>query len=93
MNYSPELFIASLFWKKHSGIKFLTPAERHNGKSQEVLDKRHDVYEAVKERHPERWNGRTTRNWENITEVYLNPDRKYEETPVHPGNSLEAAAS
>ena len=77
----------------HSGIKFLTPAERHNGKSQEVLDKRHDVYEAAKARHPERWNGRTTRNWENITEVYLNPDRKYEETPVPSVNSLEAAAS
>lgn len=77
----------------HSGIKFLTPAERHNGKSQEVLDKRHDVYEAAKARHPERWNGRTTRNWENITEVYLNPDRRYEETPVLSGNSLEAAAS
>ena len=60
---------------------------------QEVLDKRHDVYEAAKARHPERWNGRTTRNWENITEVYLNPDRKYEETPVPSVNSLEAAAS
>ena len=81
------------FEHHHSGIKFLTPAERHNGKSQEVLDKRHNVYEAAKARHPERWNGRPTRNWENITEVYLNPDRRYEETPVHPGNSLEAAAS
>ena len=84
-------------WYRHkhhnSGIKFLTPAERHNGKSQEVLDNRHDVYEAAKARHPERWNGRSTRNWENITEVYLNPDRKYEETPVPSGNSLEAAAS
>ena len=77
----------------HSGIKFLTPAERHNGKSQEILNKRHYIYEAAKARHPERWNGRTTRNWENITEVYLNPDRKYEETPVLSGNSLEAAAS
>ena len=28
------------FEHHHSGIKFLTPAERHNGKSQEVLDKR-----------------------------------------------------
>ena len=81
------------FEHHHSGIKFLTPAERHNGKSQEVLDKRHDVYEAAKARHPERWNGRTTRNWENITEVYLNPDRKYEESPVYSGKSLEAAAS
>ena len=51
------------------------------------------AYEAAKTRHPERWNGRATRNWENITEVYLNPDRKYEETPVLSGNSLEAAAS
>ena len=66
----------------HSGIRFLTPAERHNGKSAEILSKRHEVYETAKALHPERWNGRATRNWSDITEVYLNPDRSYEETAV-----------
>ena len=59
----------------HSGIKFLTPAQRHAGKSEEILQKRHKVYEAAKAAHPERWNGRETRNWDNITEVWLNPDK------------------
>ena len=64
----------------HSGIKFLTPAERHAGKSDEILARRHLVYEAAKAAHPERWNGRETRDWSNITEVYLNPDREYHVT-------------
>lgn len=77
----------------HSGIRFLTPAERHNGRSREILDKRHAVYEAAKTAHPERWNSRPTRNWENIEEVYLNPDRKYEETPVPASHLLETGAA
>ena len=76
----------------HSGIKFLTAAERHAGKSEEILNKRHEVYEAAKAAHPERWNGRETRNWNNITEVYLNPDRQYEETPVELSNDEEIAS-
>jgi len=70
------------FEHHHSGIKFLTPAERHEGKSEEILGKRHAVYETAKEAHPERWNGRTTRDWSNITKVYLNPDKEYETTEV-----------
>ena len=66
----------------HSGIRFLTPADRHSGKGAEILSKRHEVYEAAKALHPERWNNRATRNWSDITEVYLNPDRSYEETAV-----------
>lgn len=54
---------------KDSGIKFLTPAERHSGKSEEVLANRTKVYEAAKAAHPERRNGRSTRNWDNIEEV------------------------
>lgn len=50
----------------HSGIKFLIPAERHKGKSEEILANRTKVYETAKAAHPERWNGRQTRNWSNI---------------------------
>ena len=76
----------------HSGIKFLTPAERHEGKGALILENRHKVYEAAKAAHPERWNGRDTRNWDDITEVYLNPDKTYTETDV-PVEKNEAKAS
>lgn len=64
----------------HSGIKFLKPAERHSGKSAEILANRTEVYQAARLAHPERWNGRATRDWNDINEVYLNPDKTYEET-------------
>ena len=35
------------FEHHHSGIKFVTPAQRHDGKSNEILRKRHEVYEAA----------------------------------------------
>ena len=66
----------------HSGIKFLTPSSRHDRKDTEILEYRHAVYEAAKTEHPERWNGRKTRDWSNITEVWLNPDREYQITDV-----------
>jgi len=70
------------FEHHHSGIKFLTPAERHAGKGAKILEKRHEVYEAAKAAHPERWSGRSTRNWNDITEVHLNPDKVTEEPSV-----------
>lgn len=57
----------------HSGIKFVTPEKRHNGVEREVLDKRKAVYEAARQRHPERWSG-ATRNWSPVDEVWLNPE-------------------
>ena len=77
----------------HSGIKFLTPAQRHAGRSEEILKNRHDVYEAAKAAHPERWNGRETRNWDNITEVWLNPDKVCDEDAVGINEQSEALAS
>ena len=70
------------FEHHHSGIKFLTPAERHSGKGAKILEKRHEVYEAAKAARPERWGGRSTRNWNDITEVHLNPDKVIEEPSV-----------
>jgi len=32
------------------------------------------VYEAARQRHPERWSQGTTRNWEPVAAVWLNPD-------------------
>lgn len=56
----------------HSGIKFVTPAQKHSGLDVEILNKRKLVYEKAKEKKPNRWT-RQTRNWDVVTEVYLNP--------------------
>jgi putative transposase len=57
-----QLFVNWYRYKHHhSGIKFLTPASRHEGKDYEILEKRHAVYESAKAEHPERWNGSTRR--------------------------------
>ena len=60
----------------HSGICFLTPAAVHSGIGNEILEKRTVVYETARAAHPERWNGRNTRDWSLPAEVYLNPDRQ-----------------
>lgn len=75
----------------HSGLKFLTPNQRRSGLSDQILAKRHAVYEAAKAEHPERWNGRATRDWTLPDTVYLNPEKVDEESyaDVNP----EAAAS
>jgi len=58
---------------RHSGIRFVTPNERHSGKDREILMKRDALYAAAKARNPERWS-RKTRNWTPIDEVWLNPE-------------------
>lgn len=45
-----------------------------------ILEQRHQVYENAKAAHPERWNGRNTRNWSMPEKVYLNPEIKVEVT-------------
>lgn len=57
----------------HSGIRFVTPAQRHAGEDVEILARRRAVYEAARARHPERWSGRT-RDWSRVQAVRLNPD-------------------
>jgi putative transposase len=59
---------------KHSGINFVSPNQQHTGKSKEILDKRHEVYESAKKLHPERWT-RATRDWSQVDEVWLNPEK------------------
>lgn len=58
----------------HSGIKFVTPNQRHAGEDIKILAKRKEVYESAKAHNPQRWSG-NTRNWEAITEVWLNPEK------------------
>jgi transposase InsO family protein len=59
---------------RHSAINFVTPAERHAGLDTALLEKRAIVYEAAKNRRPERWSG-ATRNWQPVLVVHLNPDQ------------------
>jgi putative transposase len=61
---------------RHSGIGYVTPAQRHQGLDTEILLKRKAVYEAAHRRHPERWS-RHSRNWDRIEVVWLKkPNRK-----------------
>lgn len=62
----------------HSGIKFVTPAQMHNGEAETILTKRHELYEAAKALHPERWNNRNTRDWSLPENAFLNPDKVVE---------------
>jgi putative transposase len=59
---------------RHSAIRFVTPAQRHEGLDENLLLKRKAVYEAARTQNPLRWSG-NTRNWQRIHEVHLNPDQ------------------
>jgi putative transposase len=56
----------------HSAIGFVTPEDRHNGKDIAILEARRCVYEAARERTPQRWS-RNTRQWSRDKVVTLNP--------------------
>ena len=60
---------------RHSGIKFVTPAQRHAGEDIQILADRHPVYLEAKSANPLRWSGET-RNWNPIKEVHLNPEKQ-----------------
>ena len=62
----------------HSGLKFVTPAQRHDGTDKAILVQRKDVYEKARKLHPERWAGKT-RNWDHVAAVELNPDNEHTE--------------
>ena len=61
---------------QHSAIKFVTPNQRHNGLDKIILDNRKKVIEQARRDHPERWNGRKTRNLIPTNVVYLNPGKE-----------------
>ncbi len=75
---------------RHSGIRFVTPADRHAGNDNQILNHRNAVYEAARQRHPERWTG-NTRNWEPIETVWLNPEKSVSKTKDK-AHQLENAA-
>lgn len=58
----------------HSAINFVTPADRHEGRENAIFARRQTVYEAARQRHPQRWSAHT-RRWVSIKEVRLNPEK------------------
>lgn len=58
----------------HSGIKFVTPEQRHKGLDEEILRQREEVYRKAKEKNPHRWS-QETRNWKKDYPVLLNPEK------------------
>jgi len=59
---------------KHSGIKFITPHQRHIGEERELLAHRKEVYQRAKNEKPARWSG-GIRNWNAAGPVWLNPGK------------------
>ena len=59
---------------RHSGIRYVSPAQRHAGDDTAILAARHELYLQARQRTPRRWSG-ATRNWTPIEVVTLNPER------------------
>jgi transposase InsO family protein len=55
----------------HSGIKFVTPNDKHLGNDEKILSDRKEVYNNARKLNPSRWSG-STRNWSIVKEVHLN---------------------
>jgi len=56
---------------RHSGIKFVTPQQRHGGQAVEICRHRAVVYEQARGRNPRRWS-RSTRCWRQPEVVWIN---------------------
>lgn len=56
----------------HSGIKFVTPMQRHCGDDVAILERRKLTYQKARAKNPLRWGG-NIRNWTRQEEVVLNP--------------------
>ena len=58
---------------RHSGLKFVTPQQRHRQEAEDILAKRTALYEEARTRNPARWS-KGTRNWLLENSVWLNPE-------------------
>lgn len=77
---------------RHSGIRYVSPAQRHAGEDQAILAARHALYAAARELNPARWSG-NTRNWAPIATVTLNPERDCVVKSHSAGNSIQPLAA
>ena len=57
---------------RHSSIRYVTPDDRHYGREDDILARRHQIYQRARHTNPDRWAG-NTRNWQPVGSVVLNP--------------------
>lgn len=76
---------------RHSAIGYVTPAERYQQQDRMLLERRHALYQAARDKNPQRWSGKT-RNWERIEVVHLNPENHQEKNCLNYEKSLKLAA-
>lgn len=68
---------------RHSGIRFVTPADRHVGKDVTILTQRADILHQAKRETPRRWSG-NIRNCKPVGSVWLNPEPEVREIVKEP---------
>jgi putative transposase len=62
---------------RHSGIRHVTPGQRHSGEEKLILAARRALYESARQRMPQRWSGEI-RNWNPVEGVWLNPPKEHQ---------------
>ena len=77
---------------RHSGIRYVSPSQRHAGEDQAILAARHALYATARELNPARWSG-NTRNWSPIDAVTLNPERDCIVKSHSAGNTIQPLAA
>lgn len=77
---------------RHSGIRYVSPAQRHDGHDHDILAARHVLYTKAKSLNPDRWSGKT-RNWSPVGPVTLNPERDSIISAHSAGNLIQQLAA
>ena len=77
---------------RHSGIRYVSPTQRHAGEDQAILAARHALYVTARQLNPERWSG-STRNWSPLGAVTLNPERDCIVKSHSAGNTIQPLAA
>ena len=63
---------------RHSHLRYVTQSQRHRNEDIAILAQRHELYQDARDKHPERWSGKT-RNWQPEEFVNLNPGKPVKE--------------
>ena len=77
---------------RHSGIRYVSPQQRHAGEDHAILAARHALYTRARALNPARWSG-TTRNWSPVGPVTLNPERDSIVKMHSAGNDIQPMAA
>ena len=80
------------FDHRHSGIRYVSPAQRHAGDDHAILAARHALYLEARKLKPARWSG-NTRNWTPLGAVTLNPERDFIIKTHLAGNNMQPLAA